>query len=222
MPATHSADASPDARFPGTGFPNPVFPDAVFPDAVAAAAARHLALAPAASMRELAEAAGISRATLFRRFPSRAALVAELCEAAAQAYVRAVDKAAVEEGTPVQALSRVVQALGQLASVVGLLGLQPLDEHVEASLLAATAQADEKLRRLVRRGQESGLFRVELDPEWFLAMLTWLMVGAADSVRLGRLTPTAAHRHLTATLATAVLRPGAMESFSQGDLSGNG
>jgi len=196
--------------------PHPMPSAEVFADAVAAATARHLALSPAASMQELAEAAGISRATLFRRFPSRAALVAELCEAAAQAYVRAVDEAALEEGTPTEALARVVQALGRLASVVGLLGLQPLDEHVEASLLARTAQAEDKLRRLVRRGQESGLFRVEVDPEWFLAMLTWLMVGAADSVRLGRLTANAAHRHLTATLATALLRPDAMQVFSPG------
>lgn len=190
--------------------PRPVSSDEIFVDAVAAATARHLALAPAASMQELAEAAGISRATLFRRFPSRAALIAELCQAAAQAYVRAVDEAAPEEGAPPQALGRVVDALGRLASVVGLLGLQPLSDHVEASLLSRTADTDEKLRRLVRRGQESGHFRVEVDPEWFLAMMTWLMVGAADSVRLGRLTANAAQRHLSATLAAALLRPDEM------------
>ena len=179
----------------------------VFGDAVAAAAARHLALAPAASMQELAAAAGVSRATLFRRFPSRAALVAELCEAAARAFVRAVQEAAPQEGSPPQALARVVQALGRLAAVVGLLGLQPLQEHVEASLLARTAATEESLRRLVRRGQESGDFRVEVDPEWVLTMLTWLMVGSADGVRLGRLTPAAAHRHLAATLTAALHRP---------------
>ena len=180
----------------------------VFTDAVAAAAAQHLALAPAASMQELAEAAGVSRATLFRRFPSRAALVAELCRAAVQAFVRTVDEAAPDEGPPTQALARVVEALGRLAPVVGLLGLQPLSDHVESSLLAQTAQTEEQLRRLVRRGQEDGHFRVEVDPEWVLTMLTWLMVGAADSVRLGRLTAGAAQRHLVATLSAALLRPG--------------
>ena len=178
----------------------------IFVDAVAEAAARHLALAPAASMQELAQAAGVSRATLFRRFPSRAALVAELCRAAAQAYVQAVDEAAPEKGTPPEALTRVVAGLGRLASVVGLLGLQPLSEHVETSLLSHTARTEARLRRLVRRGQESGDFRVEVDPEWFLAMVTWLMVGAADGVRLGRLTADAARRHLSTTLDAAMLR----------------
>lgn len=179
----------------------------IFADALAAATARHLALAPAASMQELADAAGVSRATLFRRFPSRGALVAELCEAATRAYARAVDESEPEDGTPTEALARTVAALGRLASVVGLLGLQPLSEHVEASLLAQTAQADDRLRRLVRRGQESGAFRVEVDPEWVLTMLIWLMVGAADSVRLGRLTVGSAQRHLVDTLAGALLRP---------------
>lgn len=179
----------------------------VFGDAVAAAVARHLALAPAASMQELAQAAGVSRATLFRRFPSRAALVAELCGAAAEAFVRAVEEASPQEGTPAEALERVVDALGRLAAVVGLLGLQPLQEHVENALLVRTAATEEALRQVVRRGQESGDFRVEVDPEWVLTMLTWLLVGAADGVRLGRLTPGSAHRHLTATVRTTLHRP---------------
>ncbi|MFD0481538.1 TetR/AcrR family transcriptional regulator [Kineococcus sp. GCM10028916] len=178
----------------------------VFGDPVAAAAARHLALAPAASMQELAQAAGVSRATLFRRFPSRAALVAELCRTAAEAFVSSVQDAAPEEGSPPEALQRVVQALGRLSAVVGLLGLQPLQENVEAALLARTATTEESLRQLVRRGQESGDFRVEVDPEWVLTMLTWLLVGAADSVRLGRLTVGAAQRHLEATLTSTLIR----------------
>ena len=189
--------------------PSPAPDREVFSDAVAAAAARHLALAPAASMQDLAQAAGVSRATLFRRFPSRAALVAELCQAAVHAYVAAVEEAATAQGPPPQALDRLVEALGRLAPVVGLLGLQPLADHVEAALLAQTAHTEEEVRRLVRRGQESGDFRVDVDPEWVLTMLMWLMVGAADGVRLGRLTTDAAQRHLAATLASALARPGA-------------
>ncbi|GAB3598906.1 hypothetical protein GCM10027586_01260 [Kineococcus gypseus] len=181
----------------------------VFGDAVAAAAARHLALAPAASMQELAAAAGVSRATLFRRFPSRAALVAQLCRAAAEAFVRAVEASVPEEGPAPEALDRVLEGLGRLAAVVGLLGLQPLHEHVEIELLARTAATEERLRRLVRRGQEDGHFRVEVDPEWVLTMLTWLLVGAGDSVRLGRLTVDAAQRHLVTTIETVLNRDGA-------------
>ena len=187
--------------------PPEALPGGVFADAVAEAVARHLALVPAASMQELAHAAGVSRATLFRRFPSRAALVSELCEAAAHAYFQAVEHAAPEQGPSVQALQRLTHTLGQLAPVYGLLGLQPLAEHVEASLLAQAADTEERLRRLVRRGQEDGSFRVDVDPDWVLAMLTWLLVAAADSVRLGRLTPSSVQRHLQATLTATLTRP---------------
>jgi TetR/AcrR family transcriptional repressor of mexCD-oprJ operon len=105
-------------------------------------------------------------------------MVTELCRAATRAHVTAVDEAAPAKGTPPEALTRVLHGLGRLAPVVGLLGLQPLDEHVEASLLAQTEQTENSLRELVRRGQDSGDFRLEVDPEWFLTMLTWLMVGA--------------------------------------------
>ncbi|MEU4835914.1 hypothetical protein [Streptosporangium sp. NPDC023615] len=76
-------------------------------------------------------------------------------------------------------------------------------------MLAQTAQTEDKLRRLVHRGQESGHFRVEVDPEWVLATLTWLMVAAADSVRLGRLTTDAARRHLAFTVMSTLTRPDA-------------
>nr|WP_240895262.1 TetR/AcrR family transcriptional regulator [Kineococcus siccus] len=158
-------------------------------------------------MEELAKAAGTSRATLFRRFPSRAALVAELCEAAAHGYLQAVDTARPEDGPPAQALERVVEAVGHLAPVAGLLGLQPLAEHVEAALLEQAADTEERLRALVRRGQRDGSFRVDVDPEWVLTMLTWMTVAVADSLRLGRLTPAAAQRHLVATLTGAVVVP---------------
>ena len=180
----------------------------IFGDGVAAAAARHLALAPAASMQDLADAAGVSRATLFRRFPSRAALVAQLCQTATEAYIRAVDDAAPEKGPPLQALARVLGNVGRLAPVIGLLGLQPLEEHVEAALLVRSAETEQRLRLLVRRGQQSGHFEVHVDPEWFLATVTWLTVAAADSVRLGRLTPDAAQQHLTRTITSTLARCG--------------
>ena len=181
----------------------------VFAEPVTAAVMRHLALAPAASMQDLAAAAGISRATLFRRFPSRDALVEQLCELACRALVAAIAEAAPEQGTPTDALARVLDHLGHLASVAGLLGLQPLDGRIEEALLAQIATTEDDLRALVRRGQEDGSFRFEVDPEWLLAMVVWLSVAGADTVRLGRITPASAQRHLVATITAALVRPSA-------------
>ena len=182
------------------------------PDSVAEAAARLLALRPAASMADVAVAAGISRATLFRRFPSRAALVAELSWRAVQAYAAAVDDARTEEGTAVEALRRLLTALARLAPGYGLLALQPLDDDVEADLLALASASDERIRSLVHRGQETGELRVDVPADWVLSSVTWLVVAAADGVRLGRLAARDVERLLCATVLDGLRRRGAEES----------
>jgi AcrR family transcriptional regulator len=181
------------------------------PDSVAEAAARLLALRPAASMAEVAGAAGVSRATLFRRFPSRAALVEELSRRAVEAYTAAVDAARPEEGRADEALRRLLGQLARLAPGYGLLALQPLDELVEADLLELAAAADERVRRLVHRGQEAGNFRVDVPAEWVLSSVTWLVVAAADGVRLGRLAARDVERLLGITVLDGLRRRGAEE-----------
>lgn len=180
--------------------------DNIFADDLAFAAARCLALSPAASMQELADASGVSRATLFRRFPSRGTLVAELCVSVAEAYLRAIDQARPESGPPSEALERVVAAIADLAPVFGLIGLQPLTKHLESDLLAAAHDVEQRLRTLLRRGQQDGSFSVEVDPEWLLAILTWLPVAVADSVRFGRLTAGAARHHFAMTVIATLRR----------------
>src|SRR3712207_1963629 len=132
------------------------------PERLAAAAADVLARRPGASMEEIAREAGVSRATLFRRFPSRAALVADLSDRAVAAYVQAPDRAEPEQGPAPAALRRVLEALVALAPTYGLLMVQPLTDTVETALLEQARTADDRLRALVRRGQEAGAFRVDL------------------------------------------------------------
>jgi TetR/AcrR family transcriptional regulator, mexCD-oprJ operon repressor len=175
-------------------------------DSVAEAAARLLAVRPAASMAEVAAEAGISRATLFRRFPSRAALVEELGRRAVQAYTAAVEAARPEEGPATEALRRLLGQLARLAPGYGLLALQPLGELVEADLLELGTAADDRVRRLVHRGQEAGEFRVDVPAEWVLSSVTWLVVAAADGVRLGRLASRDVERLLSATVIDGLRR----------------
>src|SRR5918997_5589507 len=95
----------------------------------------HLAAHPAASMDELAAAAGVSRATLFRRFASREALVIAAAEEALGRYVAVIDEARPEDGPALEALTRVASGIASLAPTHGLLALQPLAEAVEAEML---------------------------------------------------------------------------------------
>jgi AcrR family transcriptional regulator len=176
------------------------------PDVLLSSSAQLLALRPAASMEEIAAAAGISRATLFRRFPSRAALVSALSERALSAYADAVERSRPDEGSPTEALGRALGELAGLAPEHGLLVLQPMDEHVERGLLDRARAVDERLTALVRRGQESGDFRVDLPADWVLTVITWLVVGAADGLRLGTVAPARIGHLLTETVLGTLRR----------------
>jgi AcrR family transcriptional regulator len=176
-------------------------------DALLDAAATLLTARPAASMDDVARAAGVSRATLFRRYPSRSALISALCRQAVTAFVAATGTDATEEGADcVSAFRGLVARLVPLGSRYGVVTTQPLDELVEQDLLARAAAGEDRVRALVRRGQEEGVFRVDVDPEWVLTALTWLVAGAADGVRLGRLAPARVEAQVTDTLLRLLVR----------------
>ena len=175
-------------------------------DALLDAAAGLLAAQPAASMDDVARAVGVSRATLFRRFPSRAVLVGTLCRQAVEAFVAATGEVAAEQDDPVRVLRDLVARMAPIGARYGLLVTQPLEELVERDLLARAAAGEDRVRALVRRGQTAGAFRVDVDPEWVLTALTWLVVGAADGVRLGRLAPARVEVHVADTVLRLVVR----------------
>jgi AcrR family transcriptional regulator len=176
-------------------------------DALLRAAATVLAARPAASMEDVARAVGISRATLFRRFPSRSALVGALCRQAVEAFVAATEPDDGEGAADcVAALRDLVARLVPIGDRYGLMATQPLDDLVERELLHRAAAGEERVRALVRRGQEDGSFRVDVDPEWVLTAVTWLIVGAADGVRLGRLAPARIEAQVTDTVLRSIVR----------------
>jgi AcrR family transcriptional regulator len=172
-------------------------------------AAALLALRPDAGMDELAAAAGVSRATFFRRFPSRLALVTELLHTAIDDYIAAVDGAEPERGPAPEALTRVLRAIAATRPSQALLARQPVPEVVEAALFERYAATDERIVALVRRGQDEGAFRVDLPANWVLVVMDWLPVAVADGLKRGLLAPADTERHLVETVLGALRRPGA-------------
>ena len=78
---------------------------------------------------------------------------------------------------------------------------------MEKELLTLVRDSDDQLRALVRRGQEDGVFRVDLGAEWVVIMVTWLLVGGADGVRLGQLAAREVERLVSETVLSALRRP---------------
>ncbi|MGW4784589.1 TetR family transcriptional regulator [Streptomyces sp. HUAS TT11] len=75
------------------------------------AAEEVLAVEPNASLERIADAAGLGRATVHRRFPSRTALLDALAEQLTQRYLLGLEEARVKTAPPLIALYRLTQTV---------------------------------------------------------------------------------------------------------------
>src|SRR5919109_2802674 len=121
--------------------------------AILEAAARVLAKGgEQASMNDVAVAAGVGRATLYRYFPSRQALLDELARIAADDAGVRLASARIEEVAAGEGIKRAVRALIEVGDpfvVVARERVRPDPEQFEQSVT-------EPLRRLFERGQLAG------------------------------------------------------------------
>ena len=143
---------------------------------------------PRLPMEQLAQALGISRATLHRMFPNREAIVEAVLALALEASRQAIDDAAIEEGPADEALARLVASF--MPNAVLYLFLR--SAHQERCGQADAWQAEfepnrQRVIALFRRGQEEGSLRVDLTAQWMHDATGALLFEAAHSVREGRL-----------------------------------
>ncbi|WP_199725490.1 TetR/AcrR family transcriptional regulator [Nocardiopsis sp. Huas11] len=157
--------------------------------AVVAAAVRVLGERPGASMRDVAEEAGVSRQTVYAHFPSREALLAAVLDHFTAQVLDEAREFDTAEGSARDALLGFLDGGWDLfARHSGL---------VRAAAAAASpgreddlhAPFREILERLVRRGQENGEFDSALSAEWLVAALVALAHAAGEEVHAGRSGP---------------------------------
>ncbi|WP_222853581.1 TetR/AcrR family transcriptional regulator [Fodinicola acaciae] len=152
-------------------------------DAVLMAAAHLLVREPAASMAEVASAAGISRATLHRLVDGRKALVRELAELGMRRGREAVRAADLASGDPREAYQRLVDGLVPIADLFNLL----YREQTADEMYAQAAELDDAITALFQRGQRTGAFRTDMTAAWMTEAFYSLLGGAAMAAQQGRL-----------------------------------
>lgn len=156
--------------------------------AVLESATRLLAVNPRASMGEIAAAAGISRATLHRLFPSRDALLEAIGLLAIDRISAAFASARLDEGSVPEALQRLVAAVIPAVHQFAFLISEMQFEENEA-LTAGDAALQDETERLMRRGQTEGSIRVDLPAPWLAYALSGLLLGAEEAERRGAIAP---------------------------------
>ena len=154
-----------------------------------------------AQVSAVSEAAGVATGTVYRHFPSKAELFAEVFREASQREVDAV--AEVAGSAPGGADERIAAAVDAFArrALAGrrlayALLAEPVDPGVEAERLAFRRAYRDVFAGLIAAGVEAGELP-EQDPELTGAAL----VGAIGEALVGPLSPTAAERDADAVVA---------------------
>jgi TetR/AcrR family transcriptional regulator, mexCD-oprJ operon repressor len=125
-----------------------------------------------ASMNDVAEAAGIARATLYRYFPNRAALVEQLAQLAVDAAAEALATSRVNEVPPLEGVARAIRALievGDLFTVLARERVRPDPDAFEQSVRSP-------LRKLIGRARDAQEVRDDISPDLLTESLLALVL----------------------------------------------
>lgn len=142
-------------------------------------------------MDDIAEAAGVTRQTVYAHYASREVLLGAVVDRATHDALAAIDAAELEQGPAPEALLRFLDAGWRTFESFPMISRQaPHDEPERHGAVL------DRLVRLVRRGQESGDFDSRLPPAWLLAATVALGHAAGDQVSTGRMTNEAASKAL--------------------------
>ncbi|GAA1596632.1 TetR/AcrR family transcriptional regulator [Actinoplanes couchii] len=136
------------------------------------AAATVLATDPNASLERIADAAGLARATVHRRFASRQALLGALVDQLNERYLISLTQARVETAPPVVALHRVAEAV--FALKISHRFVMDLTADPDNCLTALSPEVVGRLDTLFTRLHEAGAITAAR-PAWcrevFLVLL---------------------------------------------------
>jgi AcrR family transcriptional regulator len=147
-----------------------------------------------APLEEIARRAGVGIATLYRRFPSRVALLDAVLADNVQAHVDAAERALAMDD-PWDGFTSYLEETGRLqAADRGLNDAMGMRFPRATTVEAAKTRLFDLVGELVRRAQASGQLRPDLTPE-DLSFLNWANTRILPAVRAAG-APDAWRRHL--------------------------
>lgn len=161
--------------------------------AILDAAARVLGRRPEAAMADIADEAGVGRATLYRYFPTREALLRGVADTGTAELADEIEAANLAELAADRALGRLaavfVRTGAKYAALVSQLG-QPHDPVDKQRVTKPVGE-------VITRGVENGTLRADLPDDTLFEMFTALIERALWLTSSGSLTPEAATEAVT-------------------------
>lgn len=144
-----------------------------------------LAEQPKITLQELANAVGVSRATLYRLASTREELLHWLDEYSMSCVRQVFKEAELEQGTAREALKRLIDAHIKQREFCAYLisrsrGCQLDQEDFD------WADVELHLQRLFIRGQQSGEFRIDLPALWMADMFGYFVLALCEGESRGR------------------------------------
>jgi TetR/AcrR family transcriptional repressor of mexCD-oprJ operon len=135
-----------------------------------------------ANLGDVADAAGVARATVYRYFPNRRRLLDELARTAAEDAHKRLTSARIEEVPVEEGLSRAVRAFVDLGDAfVVLVRERDRSEAREFERLVAVP-----IRRLLEAGRSAGRIRQDIPTAWLAESLFGLVASVRRQGSLGR------------------------------------
>lgn len=132
-----------------------------------------------ASMEEIANAAGVGRATLYRYFPNRDVLLEAMAASSVQELAKRIEQADLETVPFEEAIARL--ARGIIATGSKYVALNADSAKHADTYPAFDTEIIQPVRALFRRAITDGWLRADLDPDLALELFSGLIKAALES-----------------------------------------
>ncbi len=174
-------------------------------DAIIEAAFQVFGGNPGAALAEVAERAGVGRATLHRHFKGRDDLMVELARTAVRELDAAVEAATADAPSYGEALRISLEAIIPLASRHWFLAREPVE--TDAGVMADHEHRMQELADAIDAAKREGCFGADVPTAWIAQAFDSLVYAAWEMIRAGDATPGQAAALAWRTLTTGLGAP---------------